>query len=529
MLDDELVARAQDGDVDAFASLVERYQPLAVGLAAVVLRDPAEADDVAQEAFVKAYYALNRFKPGGSFKAWLVQIVVNEARNARGAAQRRTNVHARFREEVSRRSASASAEESAVAVEERNSLLLALDALREDDRSILIFRYVFDLSEAEMAEALACSPGTVKSRLSRALARLRSDLSRVAPLLAVSPALGLLLGRTLTPAATPMGGASARALADAVLGHIASGTAAGAASSASSGGTRPTPRQFATIAAAATGVVGMVLAGLLLSTVGGRSIPVSPAPSPSVPPPTVYVVYGGDLTDAQRQELGAALGIGPQVPIDTVDRAELVATLQAAGLAVDGSERAISSAVVTCLPEGNGLRVRTENVTQIPAAAYANALVTAGIVDADVVVAAPPSTPMTGETALVGVLKAYPRCDGGDASSPERLRLAYDELHVTADIAQSSGSWDKAAALMLRGSQTAIGAPSPDQLDADTSVDAAATAEGITLTAQQRTDVLSVLNQLATLDQGVYAGGYVIQDVSANEARVVPNPESHTS
>lgn len=95
---------------------------------------------------------------------------------------------------------SVSAEDSAVAVEERNALLLAFDGLREDDRSVLIFRYVFDLSETEMAEALACSPGRVKSRLSRALARLWSDLRRVAPLWAISPALGPLLGRTLTPA-----------------------------------------------------------------------------------------------------------------------------------------------------------------------------------------------------------------------------------------------------------------------------------------------------------------------------------------
>jgi len=87
--DASLVARVRKGDVDAYAVLIQRYQAAAIRLATLVTRDAAEADDVAQEAFIKAYYALERFKPEASFRAWLVRIVVNEARNARAVAMLR--------------------------------------------------------------------------------------------------------------------------------------------------------------------------------------------------------------------------------------------------------------------------------------------------------------------------------------------------------------------------------------------------------------------------------------------------------
>src|SRR5215210_7619668 len=100
LADADLVRRARGGDVDAYAELIRRYQAFAVGLAALVLRDTSEAEDVAQEAFLKAYYGLGRFKPGASFRAWLVQIVVNEARNFRAATRRRGGLHSRWGEDI---------------------------------------------------------------------------------------------------------------------------------------------------------------------------------------------------------------------------------------------------------------------------------------------------------------------------------------------------------------------------------------------------------------------------------------------
>jgi uncharacterized protein YpuA (DUF1002 family) len=234
-------------------------------------------------------------------------------------------------------------------------------------------------------------------------------------------------------------------------------------------------------------------------------------------------VYGGDLTDAQRQELSVALSptTGPSIT-DGVSRDEVQAALRTVGLPVDGSERAVSSAVVTCLGPGAGLSVQTRNVTQISAAAYANALVAAGITDAAVVVAAPSSTPMTGETAFVGVLKAVPLCHPGQAFQSERSRVAFAQLHATADIAQTSGAWDKAATIMLRGAQVAITTITPNDATLGAGLDAAASAEGVALEPAQRDEMVAVLRDLARLDHGTYPNGYTIEHVAADEVRVVP-------
>src|SRR5579862_1700973 len=84
---------------------------LAVGLAAVVLRGARDAEDVAQEAFLKAYYALDRFRPGASFRAWLTQIVVNEARNTLSSARRREDFQTRLGSSPGQSPAAGSAED----------------------------------------------------------------------------------------------------------------------------------------------------------------------------------------------------------------------------------------------------------------------------------------------------------------------------------------------------------------------------------------------------------------------------------
>jgi RNA polymerase sigma factor (sigma-70 family) len=176
-LDDaELVERAQRGDVDAYERLVGRYRGLAHRVAYLVTRDATEAEDAAQEAFVKAYYALNKFRSGASFKPWLLKIVTNEARNRRRSSGRRAGLVLRAAEGRPSGDAAPSPEVVALNVEEKESLLKALDALPEMDRMVVMYRYFLDLSEAEMATALGCARGTVKSRLSRALVRLRAAM-----------------------------------------------------------------------------------------------------------------------------------------------------------------------------------------------------------------------------------------------------------------------------------------------------------------------------------------------------------------
>lgn len=134
-----------------------------------------DAEEAAQDAFVKAYFALGRFRPAAPFRPWLLAIVANEARNRRAAAARRfalalDDAHA---EAIP---AASTPEEAALAADRARRLLAALDTLRAEDRQVLTYRYLLDLSEAEMADALGVARGTVKSRLSRALARARAAL-----------------------------------------------------------------------------------------------------------------------------------------------------------------------------------------------------------------------------------------------------------------------------------------------------------------------------------------------------------------
>ena len=176
-LDDiALVERAKNGDVNAYEALVQHYQELAFRVAYQVTGNAADAEDAAQEAFVNAYYALGRFRPGAPFKPWLCRIVANEARNRRMAAHRRTALAERALQAQASGEAAPSPEAAAEADEFRASLVEALGRLRDDDRLILSYRLFFDFSEADMAQALKVPKGTVKSRLSRALARLRTAL-----------------------------------------------------------------------------------------------------------------------------------------------------------------------------------------------------------------------------------------------------------------------------------------------------------------------------------------------------------------
>lgn len=172
--DGELVERARQGDVGAYERLVQRYQGLAARVAYLVLRDAAEAEDAAQEGFVKAYFALDRFRRGASFKPWLLRIVTNEALNRRRSAGRRAGLALRSAEEPASGDAAPSPEAAAVAHERNEALLEALESLSEADRLVVTYRYLLELSEADTAAALGIPRGTTKSRLSRALAKLRA-------------------------------------------------------------------------------------------------------------------------------------------------------------------------------------------------------------------------------------------------------------------------------------------------------------------------------------------------------------------
>jgi RNA polymerase sigma-70 factor (ECF subfamily) len=190
-----LVERARGGDAAAYGDLVTIHQSAAFRLAYVLTGSAADAEDAAQDAFVKAYLALDRFRPGVAFRPWLLTIVGNEARNRRRAAGRRDGLAGRLLAAVrggQARSTSgtfpgvassgtpdataASPELAALARETRREVHAALASIGEDERHVIACRYLLGMSEAETAAALGIPIGTAKSRLHRGLRRMRAAL-----------------------------------------------------------------------------------------------------------------------------------------------------------------------------------------------------------------------------------------------------------------------------------------------------------------------------------------------------------------
>jgi RNA polymerase sigma factor (sigma-70 family) len=172
----KLIERARAGDGDAYAELVRAHQQVAYRTAWLICGSATEAEDVVQDAFIKAWAALGRFRRAAPFRPWLLAIVANEARS-RG---RRSGRQARLLEELlanDRLSGGAvpPPDATAVAHSETAALRASLAGLSARDREIVGLRYFLELSEAEIAQLLGVRRGTVKSRLSRALDRLRAE------------------------------------------------------------------------------------------------------------------------------------------------------------------------------------------------------------------------------------------------------------------------------------------------------------------------------------------------------------------
>lgn len=174
-----LIAAAKAGNQGAYAQLLGRHQGVAFRAAYLITGSAAEAEDALQEASVKAWATLGRFRASAPFRPWLVRIAINEARNRRRGSGRQAGLAIRAGRDPAEGRMAASAESEALAAEERARLAAAVGRLREDDQLVIAARYFLGLSEAEAASALGVRPGTVKSRLSRALGRLRAQLEEV--------------------------------------------------------------------------------------------------------------------------------------------------------------------------------------------------------------------------------------------------------------------------------------------------------------------------------------------------------------
>ena len=187
----ELVRRAQRGERGAFDLLVLRYQHRVVKLVARLLRDPTEAEDVAQDAFVKAYRALGSFRGDSAFYTWLYRIAINTAKNYLVAQGRRAPTATEFDAEE------AEGFEDAGRLRDINtpeSLLMskqigetvnsAIDALPEELRRAIVLREIDGMSYEEIADSMDCPIGTVRSRIFRAREAVALKLR---PLLDIAP------------------------------------------------------------------------------------------------------------------------------------------------------------------------------------------------------------------------------------------------------------------------------------------------------------------------------------------------------
>jgi RNA polymerase sigma-70 factor, ECF subfamily len=172
--DQQLVQRVQAGDKAAFNLLVLKYQHRVLKLVGRFVSDQAEAEDVAQEAFIKAYRALASFRGDSAFYTWLYRIAINTAKNALVSSRRRPvdfdldlqdpeqyDRHARLKE--------SDTPEGVLLTEEiREVVEKAMEQLPEDLRTAIVLRELEGLSYEEIAEAMDCPVGTVRSRIFRA-------------------------------------------------------------------------------------------------------------------------------------------------------------------------------------------------------------------------------------------------------------------------------------------------------------------------------------------------------------------------
>jgi RNA polymerase sigma factor (sigma-70 family) len=171
----DLVARAKRGDHDAYEALMREHETAAFRTAYLIVGSAADAEDVAQEAFVKAYRALGRFRTGAPFRPWLLRIVGNEARNHRRAAGRRA-FHQGRAAVLEPAASAAGADAELLRGEERRRLLAAVEALPEGERIAVAARYFAGLNDGEIAAALGLPRAAVKMRAHRGLQRLRRAL-----------------------------------------------------------------------------------------------------------------------------------------------------------------------------------------------------------------------------------------------------------------------------------------------------------------------------------------------------------------
>jgi RNA polymerase sigma-70 factor, ECF subfamily len=173
-LDEDLVLRVQRGDKSAFDFLVIKYQHKIIQLVNRYVKDPSEAQDVAQEAFIKAYRALGNFRGDSAFYTWLYRIAINTAKNYLVSRSRRSSDYqvdvqdAEALENAPQLQGMETPERLLLNEEIIDTIKTAIDRLPEEMRTAIMLREFEGMSYEEIAEAMDCPVGTVRSRIFRA-------------------------------------------------------------------------------------------------------------------------------------------------------------------------------------------------------------------------------------------------------------------------------------------------------------------------------------------------------------------------
>ncbi|NYT38327.1 RNA polymerase sigma factor RpoE [Allopusillimonas soli] len=185
-VDAELVARVQRGDKRAFDLLVLKYQRKIMRLLSRLIRDPAEIEDVAQDAFIKAYRALPQFRGDSAFYTWLYRIAINTARNWQAARARRPatlntmeNEDGETFSQIDNLTDNSTPESMVASREIVETVNAAMNALPDELRTAIVLREIEGMSYEDIAQSMGCPIGTVRSRIFRAREAIAAQLRPV--------------------------------------------------------------------------------------------------------------------------------------------------------------------------------------------------------------------------------------------------------------------------------------------------------------------------------------------------------------
>ena len=185
-VDAALVARVQRGDKRAFDLLVLKYQRKIMRLLSRMIRDPAEIEDVTQEAFIKAYRALPQFRGDSAFYTWLYRIAINTARNWQAANNRRPHTSSVIEtdegetfDEIDNLTDISTPESMLASRQIAETVNAAMQSLPDELRTAILLREIEGMSYEDIAQSMACPIGTVRSRIFRAREAIAAQLKLV--------------------------------------------------------------------------------------------------------------------------------------------------------------------------------------------------------------------------------------------------------------------------------------------------------------------------------------------------------------